>query len=420
MVTGTGRGGPRAAIVAWRGTPQTFRLAASPGPGALVPLGAGYVFRPSTLVTPPSSTDGSQAFQYSPGPATPTALFAATKGNQLIIQDFAPAATSGPSAARFAPSVPDTFVEPLWGNPGQGFIPMQVQSDPDATGQSSSNPDIPTIDLVVLPTIADNSPFSIDLSGVPASVTAGLLPATALIAQATSPWGPAATINTPPAVNSQTTTLSLQERVLAAYASFVGVDYQHHHNPLWSPTQQDAWNVTGTLAYQSQGVDCTNLTAAAYADALGISFTGDTPAQGVITSNSSITFPRNPDGTLNPIASWVNVQTFTPSDWGNTYDGLMKLLQPGDILFIDGKKGGKITHAITWLGPFGKDANNQYTGHLVVDSTGITPQHVDSNNQIIPEGVHIRPFVYANGNAAAPNGWYFNDIDHVLRIIKTT
>ena len=74
--------------------------------------------------------------------------------------------------------------------------------------------------------------------------------------------------------------LSLQERIIAAYRSFLGVDYQHHYNPLWKPNQQDPWNVTGTLAYQSQGVDCTNFTAAAYADALGIEMPGDPDAGG--------------------------------------------------------------------------------------------------------------------------------------------
>jgi len=222
-------------------------------------------------------------------------------------------------------------------------------------------------------------------------------------------------------------TLSLQERVIAAYASFLGVDYQHHHDPLWAPTQQDPWNVTGTLAYQSQGVDCTNFTAAAYADALGIQMSGDTTTQSDIAAGNTflngqvapgpnyIRLPTNADGSPSSIDSRINVQTFSPADWGNTYQGLVNMLQPGDILFIDGKPGGHVTHAITWLGQFGVDSNGEYQ-HLIIDSTGITPQHVDSNNRIIPEGVQIRPF--ADGNAKTPNTWYFADIDHVMRIIN--
>jgi cell wall-associated NlpC family hydrolase len=440
------RGGAQAAIVAWRGSAQKFQLPSSPGSGALVPLGAGYVYRPSMIVTSTATSDDSSSFDYSPGPATPVALFAATGGSSLVIQDFQPASTQGSSVAQFAPraastqgssvaqfapSAGDTFVEPLWGSLGQGFIPMQVTSDPDATGQSASSTTslVSPIDLVVLPNNDYNSPFSIDLSGVAASVTAGLLPITPLISSTTNPWGPAAVINTPPTVNSQTTTLSLQERVIAAYASFLGVDYQHHHNPLWQPSQNDPWNVTGTLAYQSQGIDCTNFTAAAYADALGIQMTGDTPTQGEIATGNTvlkgqtapgknyITLPTNADGTASAVDQWIHVQTFSPAAWGNTYQGLVNMLQPGDILYIDGKPGGHVTHAITWLGQFGVDSKGQYQ-HLIIDSTGITPQHVDSNNQIIPEGVHIRPF--ADGNGAKPNTWYFADVDHVMRIIGST
>jgi cell wall-associated NlpC family hydrolase len=421
------RSGVQAAIVAWHGKAQKFQLPSSPGSGALVPIGAGYAYSPSTIVTSAPTSDDSATFDYSPGPATPVVLFAATGGSQLVIQDFQSASTHGSSVAQFAPNTADTFVEPLWGSQGQGFIPLQVTSDPDATGQSAStNALVPSINLVVLPKNDYISPFSIDLSGVPASVTAGLVPITPLISSTTNPWGPAAVINTPPTVNSQTTTLSLQQRVIAAYASFLGVDYQHHHNPLWQPSQKDPWNVTGTLAYQSQGIDCTNFTAAAYADALGIQMSGDTTTQSLIgtgdtilngqtaPNKSYITLPKNADGTASSVDSWINVQTYNSSAWGNTYQGLVNFLQPGDILYIKGKPNGNVTHAITWLGQFGVDSNGKYQ-HLIIDSTGITPQHVDSNNRIIPEGVHIRPF--ADGDGKTPNTWYFADVDHVMRII---
>jgi hypothetical protein len=128
-----------------------------------------------------------------------------------------------------------------------------------------------------------------------------------------------------------------------------------------------------------------------------------------------ITLPTNADGSPSSIDARIKARTFCPKNWGNTYQGLVNMLEPGDILFIDGKPGGNVTHAITWLGQFGKDSKNMYT-NLVIDSTGITPQHVDSNNQIIPEGVHIRPF--ADGNGKTPNSWHFADVDHVMRIIN--
>lgn len=413
IVTGQSARGAQAAIVPWKGSAQTFQLAASPGSGALVPLGAGYVYRPSTIVYPSNP----EQFAYSPGPATPVALFAATRGDQLVIQQFAPASSSSSSITSFVPSQPDTFVEPLWGAPGKGFIPMMVTSDPDATGQSnaSSNSLDPPIDLVVLPYNAYNPPYSINLSGVSASVTAGLEDVSSILSTTTDPWGPAAFLNSPPTVTSQTTVASLQARVIAAYASFLnlGINYQHHYNPLWSPTQEGEWNVTGTLSYQSQGIDCTNFTAAAYADALGILLPGGTPAQGAITSNSDIYIPTA-SGTSPSIADFIHVQTFYPDSWGNTYQGLVQKLEPGDILYIDGSKGGSITHAITWLGQFGKDANGK-DQYLIIDSTGITPVHLDSNGRIIPEGVQIRPF--GDGDGSQPNSWYYANINHVLRII---
>ena len=142
----------RAAIVAWKGSAETFTLRSSPGSGTLVPLGAGYVYRPSTIVTSTSTADDSSSFDYSPGPATPVVLFAATGGSGFVVQDFKPVSTSRKSDAKYTPSTNDTFVEPLWGDPGNGFIPMQVTSDPDATGGSAStNSLVSPINLVVLP-----------------------------------------------------------------------------------------------------------------------------------------------------------------------------------------------------------------------------------------------------------------------------
>jgi cell wall-associated NlpC family hydrolase len=426
-INGTAQG----AIVPWNGKSQTFSLPTSPGSGELLPLGAGYVYQPGTILPVKSkSTAGhSSSFRYSKGPASPVVLFAATGGSSLVVQDFQPASSQSSSVAQFTPSAQDKWVEPLWGSFGNGFVPLQVTSDPDATGsKASTNPLVPPINLIVLPANNYISPYSINLSGVPASVTAGLLPLDPVPYSGTNAWGPVATINTPPVVTSETTTQTLQQRVIAAYASFLGIDYQHHHNPLWQPTQNDHWNVTGTLSYQSQGVDCTNFTAAAYADALGIKMSGDTIDQSNITAHNTyyrykgtpapgtnyIGLPTT-DGSPAAVDKFIHIQIFKPKNWGGTYQGLVNLLQPGDILYINGKHGGKkVTHAITWLGQYGVGSNGV---PLIIDSTGITPQHVDSNNHIIPEGVHIRPF--ADGDGSTPNTWYYWDISHVMRILGT-
>ncbi|MHB1558355.1 MAG: hypothetical protein ACYC61_12920 [Isosphaeraceae bacterium] len=412
LVTGTARGSTRAAIVPWQGRVQSFQLAASPGAGALVPLDVGYVYRPSTIIIPSNPL----LFAYSPGLATSSAIFVSSSGSQLVIQEFAPAGSVGSSAAGFVPSTPDTFVEPLWGNPGNGFIPLQPVKASEATGQTASNTsslDPVPINLVVLPKNDDQSPFSINLSCVSASVTAGLEPITPLINSITDPWGPQAFVNTPPTVNSQTTVQSFQQRVIAAYASFLGVDDQHHYHPLWALDQQTPWNIATTVAYQSPGVDCPNYTASAYADALGILIRSATDKQSAVTSRSDIQLPKDPGGGGAAIDAWIPPQTFYPQPWGNTYQGLVNMLQPGDILFIKGSNG-TVTHAITWLGSYGQDANGA-DKYLIIDATVITPEHVDSNNRIIPEGVRIRPF--ADGTGSQPNSWYFSSVDHVLRII---
>ena len=156
---------------------------------------------------------------------------------------------------------------------------------------------------------------------------------------------------------------------------------------------------------------------------------GDTTTQSEIATGNTflngqtepgknyIRLPTNADGSASGVDSWINVQTFSPAAWGDTYQGLVNFLQPGDIIYIDGKPGGKVTHAITWLGQFGVDSNGKYQ-NLIIDSTGITPQHVDSNNRIVPEGVQIRPF--AEGKSNTPNTWYYADVDHVMRIIGSS
>jgi hypothetical protein len=195
--------------------------------------------------------------------------------------------------------------------------------------------------------------------------------------------------------------------VIAAYASFIGVDYQHHHDPNWQPEQGGPWNTTSTVAYQSRGVDCTNLTAYAYADALGISMSGATGTQASIST-------QNLQGTTIPVSMLPYVQFRTITKW-SSYDDLISQLKPCDILYINGNPSDstKPTHAITWLGQYGVDAATGKMVLLVIDSTGITPQHIDSNNHVVPDGVHIRPF----GDATSVNAWYFKHVDHVLRII---
>ncbi len=397
VTTASNKGKSSAELVPWNGsTGVRFKPIASPGAGSLVPLGGGYVYQRSTiqgLGTP---------FPYSNGPITPTVLLASTRGDQLIVQGFTPSNT---------PSTPDTYIEPLWGPVGAGFIPLQPKADPSATGGSSSAGSIDAIpsNLVVYPQqITYDSPYSINLSGAPQSIYSGLYSITSFHSNSTDPWGPNPIPNVAPTLPQHDVTTWLQQRLLAAYASAIGIDYQHHHVATWLPAQGSPWNLTSTVAYQSQGIDCTSFTAYAYADALGITMTGDTTQQALISST-------NPNGTIIPTSLNGAVAISTITSW-SSYADLVSQLHPGDILFIHGNPSdpSQVTHAITWLGIYGVDKNGQGVP-LIIDSTGITPPHVNSNNQVVPEGVEIRPF----GPPGSVNSWYFDNLDHVLRFIGT-
>ncbi len=397
----TKQGGPRVAVVPYQGVAsKDVQLVKSPGAGALVPLGGGYVYQRSTVQNPQSQ------FPTSNGPVTPTVLFGATGGDKLVIQGF---------KTQTVPSPLDVYVEPLWKPSTAGFTPLQPEQDPSATGQkhdSSSIDSIP-INLVALPKIVYHSPYEIQLppvSGV-TPFNQGLLPYTSVETTPQGGWGPQKVPNVPPTVPSTLSAAQaadwLRERVISAYASFLGVDYQHHHDPSWQPEQGSPWEITATVAYQSQGIDCTNYTAYAYADALGISMNSDTATQALIS-------PQDLQGTVIPTSMLPYIQFQTITKW-SSYNDLISQLEPGDILYIDGNPSNptQTTHAITWLGQYGVDAATGQMVPLVIDSTGITPPHIDSNNHVVPEGVQIRPF----GDANSPNSWYFTHLDHVLRII---
>ncbi len=264
-----------------------------------------------------------------------------------------------------------------------------------------------------------HSPFSINLAGAPASVQVGLLPTTPVDDTTSGAWGPSDPTNAPPTVPQGQGAAWLEQRLLTAYNQAIGVAYQHHHNPFWLPVQGSAWNAV-SLGYQSQGVDCTNLTAYAYMDALGIHLDAETPSQASITAQND---PSNLIDIPAAIQPYVKLETL-PGPTGTTaqdYQQFVSSLQPGDILFINPtiSIGGQsdpsaVTHAITWLGKYGVDQNHTYP-NLVVDSTGDAPVHVDSNNHVIPSGVHVRPF--AAPNSADLNDWYYLHVDHVLRLI---
>ena len=241
------------------------------------------------------------------------------------------------------------------------------------------------------------SPFSIDLSNVPASVTAGLEPITPYIVSTTDPWGPSGFVNTPPggqqpdhaALAPGADHRRLQElpgRQLPAPLQ-PALAAQPAETPGMSPGRWPT-RARGSTAPTSPPTP-TPMRWASRCRA-------KTPTQAAITKgdvvlNSPTASAERPQDAherrRHPRRDrqWINVKTYTPDDWGNTYQGLVNMLQPGDIIFINGSPGGHVTHAITWLGQFGVDSKGVYP-HLIIDSTGITPQHVDSTAGSSPKG----------------------------------
>ena len=385
----------------WKG--KGFNPVDSPGEGELVPLGAGYVYQRSTI------TNLTTSLPTSDGPVTPSVIFGSQDGTTLVVQGFKTTKKS------FAPNSADAIVEPTLeqATPSAVFYPLEIPGDLPGLKGATAYP------AIAYPESTYQSPFSINLSGAPSSIYAGLLPTTPVINRSAKGWGPSNPATSPPTVTTGEGAEWLEARLLAVYKQAIGVAYQHHHDPFWLPTQGSKWNAVN-IGYQSQGVDCTNLTAYAYWDAFGVFLNGDTPSQASIspTNNSSnlITIPQS-------MAPYLSIQVH-PGPAGaslSDYESFVSQLRPGDILYINPSKTpgeasdpSACTHAITWLGHFGVDANGMYP-NLIVDSTGNQPAHVDSSNHEIPGGVHVRPF--AAPNAQGLNMWYFEHVDHVLRLV---
>jgi cell wall-associated NlpC family hydrolase len=434
----SGRTQKAAIVPASSWTAQAFTLPKTPGSGALIPLGGGWVYQRDTIQGLATSSTDESSFPYSSGPAAPTVLFGPSRGNALLVQGFGANLQPDPS-----PLV--TITEPILSAaraPDAPFTDLEIPGDLPGSKTATNYPE------VAYPSIAYRSPYSINLPGDLAAIGAGLLPTQPINPASSAGWGPDRTDNTPPTVPAgQDAGTWLRERLLLAYDQAIGVAYQHHYDPFWQPTQGSSWNAVA-IGYQSQGVDCTNFTAYAYEDAFGILMSGKTTTQAAITAASVVYYDpsrmNQPDYAANvatevdvdgdllvPISlkGDVQVQTIDPPK-SNSYQDYLSFtskLQPGDILYInpnithsstfDGDASG-VSHAITWLGQYGADANNAGLP-LIIDSTGDQPVHYDSSNRVIPGGVHIRPFGPAAppGQTAAPNSWYFTQVDHALRII---
>jgi hypothetical protein len=392
-------------------TTQTFKPIQSPGTGALIPLGGGWVYPRSSISPSAGSLFVSQ------GPSTPTVILGSASSDTLVVQGFKAKVVDGKPPV-LTPSTKDTYSEPILASatPGAAWTALEVPGDMPGLSGAGVAP------IVAYPEITYTSPYAITLSDPASALGKGLLSHTFFTKSVAAPWGPDKPVNTPPTVPASVPTDKrigwLQQRLLYAYSQAIGVAYQHHHNPFWLPQQGRSW-IEVAHGYQSPGIDCTNLTSYMYENALGITLNAATAKQASIglTPQATSAYLSVPQS----MKKYVNVQVIAPPTSASDYADFIKQLQPGDILFIspsrkfgDPEDPSKCTHAITWLGTYGTMANGGPSQEpLIIDSTGNQPTHVNANNQGVPDGVEIRPF----GSSGPLNGWYFEHVDHVLRIL---
>lgn len=171
-----------------------------------------------------------------------------------------------------------------------------------------------------------------------------------------------------------------RQRVLAVGAHWIGTHYQHHHIPDWAPSNWPAW-MRVSLGHNSAGIDCSDFTAWCYNVGLGIQ----------MTSNVADQAAAGP--------GLFQVQGFEVADYNTLVQGML----PGDLLYIranSGRADQPVTHVIMWVGG---------PNRLVMDSHDNTPPVKDSNGQVIPAGVQLRPFLEGS--------WYHRAFDHARRLI---
>lgn len=202
-------------------------------------------------------------------------------------------------------------------------------------------------------------------------------------------WGPPAKHYTAPALMTGKSSDWLRERVIATALRFVGLPYQHHHIPEWSPPP-DWPKSSETKSENSPGLDCSNFTAFVYNLALGIKPSGGISEQGAMTECDG----PGPNRTLKA----------KRLEKPESIEDAVKALKTGDLLYITTSDGSKIAHVVLWVGGIGQNPNGE---PLIIDSTGEGGR--DSAGATIPNGVYLRPL--------RTSGWYWKRLSHVLRLL---
>ena len=206
-------------------------------------------------------------------------------------------------------------------------------------------------------------------------------------------WGPPARQYPAPTIPAGAGIVWRQQRVIAAAASFVGTDYQHHHIPAWDPPVGWPWKPV-SIGHDGPGIDCSGFSSFVYDFALGIQL-----QTGILTQSTTLTNP-GPGGSGTVTATRITAP--------GGYAALVAALQTGDLLYVR-STAGSVSHVIIWLGAVGTSPDGT---PLVIDAHDNHPPVVDAKGIVIPAGVEIRPFTASS--------WYFRSFSHALRWITGT
>ncbi len=179
----------------------------------------------------------------------------------------------------------------------------------------------------------------------------------------------------------------LRERVIAVAARQIGLAYQHHHIPSWTPPPGWAWSPV-EAGRNGPGLDCSNFISFVFNYALGIKL-----PTGIGRQGAALTL-AGPGG-----AGCLHVEPIgLPA-----YTELGATLKPADLIYIR-RRNGTIGHVVMWLGATGQSPDGE---PLVIDCS--QTWHLDASGVSIPYGVRLRPF--------RRGSWYWRQASHAHRII---
>ena len=205
------------------------------------------------------------------------------------------------------------------------------------------------------------------------------------------PWGPLPLAYPPPAMAEGKNDDWKRARIIATALRFLGYHYRHHHIPDWDPPSGWYTPKPGGTAHEGRGIDCSNFTSFVYNQGLGLGISSDIHKQA-----AAETVKIHGGDNSHPVM--VIPQQESAAKWA-------EVLKPGDLLFIRPRHRDYISHVVIWVG--GNWSTPAGGPPLLLDSHGSDVR--DSNGELIPEGVHLRPF--------RPNSWYAAEADHAIRII---